>query len=240
MKGATARLTRNRLPLLALAAVLLVGSCLADFGGLPPNEPGSPAPPGAPPPPPPPGPPPPPPGSRLTSIVVTREGPDTLIALGRSVRLSAEARDQHGKVMRDIDLTWSVDSGSVVELDRDDDEVEAEAAGNGTAVVTASAQGVRGSATLVVWQRVGDVEVTPNNRDLDLFESVELTAVAYDVDEHRVTRPLEWEWSADRDFAVAITPHADDRSKARVTRVFGGRTIITVRAEGESDTATIR
>jgi len=183
MKGASARLDRKRLPLLGLAAVLVFGSCLSDFGGLSSNQPGSPAPPGAPPPPPPPGPPPPPPVSRLARIVVTRrQGPDTLLALGRTARYRAEAHDDDGKVMPGIAFTWSVDLATVVSLSRDDNEVTVEAVGNGPAVLTASAQGVAGTAVVVVWQRVGDVQVTPDNRELEVFESVHLTARAWDID----------------------------------------------------------
>ena len=240
MKGAGVRRRRNRLALLGLSAALLAGSCLTDFGGLSHEQQAPGTPPGTPPPPPPGGPPPPPPPSqRVARVVITREGPDTLVALGRRLTLRAEALDAAGRVMPGIAFAWTVDQPLLVELDPDRDEARLEAIANGTAAVSVTAQGVSATAMVVVWQRVVDVELTPNNREVDLFKTVELSGFAYDPDDHRVVRPLVWTWSADR-VTVVITPHADDGSKATVKRVLNGRTIITVRAEGESDTATIR
>ena len=94
----------------------------------------------------PPTPPPDPP--RPTTVTVT-PATTQLTALGDTVRLTAEVRDQNGQVMAGAAVTWSSSDPMVATVDA---QGLVTAAGNGTATITATAGSASGSAAVTVRQ----------------------------------------------------------------------------------------
>ena len=108
----------------ALAGVALVWAC----GGDSPTAPPTPEP------------------ARPTTVTVSPATAD-LTALGATVQLSAEVRDQNAGVMAGATVTWSSGDTSVATVDASG---LVTAAGNGTATITASAGSGRGMAEITV------------------------------------------------------------------------------------------
>ena len=98
---------------------------------------------------PPPAPPPTPPPLRPASIIVTPEEA-TLTALGHTVRLRAEVRDQNGHVMTGATAEWSSADSSVATVDRSG---LVTATANGRTTITARADSASGTAAVSVRQR---------------------------------------------------------------------------------------
>ena len=108
----------------ALAGVALVWACGGDSSTAPPTpEPARPA--------------------TLTVSPATAD----LTALGATVQLTAEVRDQNARVMAGATVTWSSGDTSVATVDASG---LVTAVGNGTAMITASAGSASGSAVVVV------------------------------------------------------------------------------------------
>lgn len=97
-----------------------------------------------------------------------------LAALGSTLQLSAEVRDQDSTVMTGVTVTWSSSANS------------------------AAAGPVSGVAVMTVAQAVSSVEVAPSMTELTAWgETVRLTAEAYDANGHEVAgAAFSWE-SAD-------------------------------------------
>ena len=71
----------------------------------------------------------------------------TLSALGETVRLTAEVRDQNGQVMAGTAVAWTSDNAAVATVDGSG---LVTAVGNGAATITATAREASGSATATV------------------------------------------------------------------------------------------
>ena len=118
-----------------------------------------------------------------------------LTALGATVQLSAEVRDQDSRAMAGTTVSWS---SSVVTVATVDAAGAVTAVGKGTATITASAGSATGSAVVTVTQTVASVEVSLSVAELTAWgETVQLTAEALDANGHTVAGAvLSWE-SAD-------------------------------------------
>ena len=89
---------------------------------------------------------PPPDPPRPTTITVTPATAD-LAALGATVQLTAEVRDQNGNAMAGASVSWASGASEVATVSASG---LVTAAGNGTATITASAGGASGSAMVTV------------------------------------------------------------------------------------------
>ena len=126
------------------------------------------------------------------SEAVTVE-PDSVLfsALGDTIRLAAEVRDQIGRVIVDAPVSWtsgdtlvaSVDSAGLVT-----------AVGNGTARVTAVADEATGQALVTVVQSARSVVVTPPTVTTPVGDTLRLVAEAFDANAHLV-ESAEFNWS---------------------------------------------
>ena len=126
-----------------------------------------------------------------TTIAVT---PDTvaLTALGQTAQLAAEVRDQAGRVMAGVAVTWSsadtlvatVDSAGLVT-----------AAGGGATWVTATAGETSGEAAVTVMQSAGSVVVSPAADTIAPGDTLRLVAEAFDENGHAV-EGAEFAWSS--------------------------------------------
>ena len=167
--------------------------------------------------------------ARPTTVTVS---PAThgLTALGATVQLSAEVRDQNARVMAGATVTWTSSANSVATVDASG---LVTAAGNGTATITASAGSATGSTVVTVTQSVATVDVSPATADLTaLGATAQLTAAALDGNGHAVAG-AEFSWESS-DAAVATVDAA-----GLVTGVAKGVATITASAGGAQGTAEI-
>ena len=149
--------------------------------------------------PPPPTPPPPDP-PRATTLEVTPAEAE-LTALGATVQLSAEVRDQNGSVMTGAAVSWSSSNASVVSVAASG---LATAAGNGTAAITATSGPASGSAAVTVAQAVSGVAVSPAADTLVARgDTVRLAAEATDANGHAVAG-AEFAWSSSDDAVATV------------------------------------
>ena len=167
--------------------------------------------------------------ARPTTVTVS---PSTheLTALGATVQLSAEVRDQNARVMAGATVTWTSSANSVATVDASG---LVTAAGNGTATITASAGPASGSAVVTVTQSVASVEVSPSVDELTaLGQTVQLTAEAFDENGHAVAG-AEFSWESS-DAAVATVD-----AGGLVTAVAEGVATITASAGEASGSAVV-
>jgi len=140
---------------------------------------------------------PPPDPPRPTTVTVS-PATSELAALGATVQLSAEVRDQNGQVMA-FDVTWASNNTSAATVNPSG---LVTAAGNGTATITATAGTVSGSAAVTVAQQVSAVEVVPATGIVLPGTTLQLAAEAQDANGHAVDGS-EFVW-ASSDTAVAV------------------------------------
>ena len=133
------------------------------------------------------------------AVVAVTPSTAELSALGATVRLSAEVRDQNGQPMPSAAVSWT--SGALAVATVDGSGVVT-AASNGAATITATAGAVSGAATVTVAQVVASVAVTPAADTVVEADTLRLAALAVDANGHEVTgTALAWT-SADTLVAV--------------------------------------
>ncbi len=174
----------------------------------------------------PPTPPPDPP--RPTTVTVTPATTE-LAALGATVQLSAEVRDQNGQVMAGATVAWASDNAPVAPVSN---AGLVTAAGNGTATITATAGSASGTATVTVAQEVSAVVVSPAADTLVAADTLRLAAEAADANGHPVAE-AEFSW-ASSDTAVAVVDDA-----GLVTGVGPGQAEVTATAAGVTGRADL-
>ena len=154
----------------------------------------------------------------------------TLRSLDEAVQFRATVSDQNGNVMADVAVTWASSDGSVAAVDT---EGLATAAGNGNAMVTASAGAASGSAEVTVAQEVVEVSVSPPADTLvALGDTVQLLAEARDANGHVVTH-AEFAWSSG-DVAVVTVDAA-----GLATAVANGSASVTASSGSVSGSAEV-
>ncbi len=152
-----------------------------------------------------------------------------LDALGDTVRLTAEVRDQAGVAMRYASVEWSSSDERVATVDSTG---LVTAVGNGTATVTAASGAVAGSAAVTVVQVVAEVRVEPGSVTLfSAGDTVRLAAQVVDAN-GRIVNGAGIEWSSDN-AAVRVD------GSGLVTAVNEGRAVVSAVAGGASASATI-
>ena len=167
--------------------------------------------------------------ARPTTVTVS-PATHELTALGATVQLSAEVRDQNARVMAGATVTWTSSASSMATVDASG---LVTAAGNGTATITASAGSASGSAVVTVMQSVASVEVSPSVYELTaLGQTVQLTAEAFDENGHAVAG-AEFSWESS-DAAVATVD-----AGGLVTAVAEGVATITASAGEASGSAVV-
>ena len=145
-----------------------------------------------------------------------------LTALGATVQLSAEVRDQNGQVMSGTTVTWASSTAAVATVSASG---LVTAVANGTATITATAGPVSGSATVRVAQEVSAVAVTPDTATVLEGDTLRLAATATDANGQVVTgAELAW---ASGDTAVAVVD-----ASGLVTGVAAGQVQVTATAAG--------
>ena len=163
-----------------------------------------------------------------TTVGVT---PDTvaLTALGQTAQLTAEVRDQSGRVMTDFRVSWSSADTTIATIDSIGSLT---AAGNGTTTVNATAGDASDEAVVTVMQSTSSVVVSPLVDTVALGDTLWLVAEAFDENEHRV-EGAEFTWSSS-DWSVAEV----DESGV-VLGLAQGEATVTATSGGVSGTAMV-
>ena len=177
---------------------------------------------------PPPPPPPPPDPPRATTVTVSPAAAE-LAALGATVQLAAEVRDQNGQVMAGTAVTWTSGSPGVATVNASGTVT---AAGNGTATITATAGSASGSATVTVAQVAGSVTVSPAEAEIAPGDTLRLTAEALDANGHAVEN-AEFAWASSDEATATVD------ASGLVTGVAAGEAAITATSGGVTGSAAL-
>ncbi len=174
------------------------------------------------------GPPEPPPDPPRPATVTVSPATSELTAVGATVQLSVEVRDQNGQVMV-ATVAWVSNNTSVATVSTSG---LATAASNGTATITATAGTVSGSATVTVAQQVSAVEVTSATGIVLPGTTLQLAAEAQDANGHAVAGSgFVW---ASSDTAVAVVD-----STGLVTGIALGEVEVSATSSGATGGAQL-
>ena len=152
-----------------------------------------------------------------------------LTALGATVQLSAEVRDQNGQVMAGPTVTWANSAAAVATVGA---AGLVTAAGNGTATITASAGSASGSAAVTVVQSADSVAVSPAAELKAVGATVQLAAEAFDANGHAVAG-AEFSWESSDDAVATVDVGG------LVTAVGSGVAKITAQADAARGSAEL-
>ena len=152
-----------------------------------------------------------------------------LTALGATVQLSAEVRDQNGQVMSGPTVTWASSVAAVATVGASG---LVTAVANGTATITATAGSASGSATVTVAQDVSTVAVTPDTATVLEGDTLRLAATGTDANGQVVTG-VEFVWVS-ADTAVTVVD-----ASGLVTGIGPGQVQVTATAAGVTGRAQL-
>ena len=141
---------------------------------------------------------------------------ETLVALGDTVRLSAEALDANGHAIQGAEFTWASGDESVLTVDG---KGLVMAVGRGSATVTATTGQISGTAELTVDQRPFEVRVSSSDTLAALGATVRLSVEALDANGHALPDADFTSASAD---ASVVTVDSMGLAAGGVERVCGG------------------
>jgi YVTN family beta-propeller protein len=165
----------------------------------------------------------------VVSVVVTPASA-TLGSLGETVQLTASARDASGNTTSGKTFTWSSSDESLAMVSSSG---EVTALANGSVTITATTDGVNGTAAILVDQAVFSTVVTPGLATLgSLGETVQLAASALDGNGNPISdKTFTW-MSSDNGIATVSTG-------GLVTGVANGSVTITATADAIDGAATV-
>ena len=167
-----------------------------------------------------------PPAPPTPMAVTVSPATPALTALGSTVQLSAEVRDQNGQTIAGATVTWTSGSPLIATVNASG---LVTAVDNGSATITATARTASGSASVTVAQEVSEAEVLPAAGTVSVGDTLRLSADASDANGHAVQdASFGWETS---DAAVATV---DDSGLVRGVAV-GSATITASSAEAQAE-----
>ncbi len=157
--------------------------------------------------------------------------PDTVgfDALGQTARLVAEVRDQAGRAMEDVAVSWSSGNPMVALVDSTG---LVTAAGTGTTTIAATADSASGEATVTVTQSAGSVVLSPATDTIAPGDTLRMGAEAFDGNGH-VIDATEFDWSSSDVSVVRVDAYG------LATGVAEGRATVTAVAGDVHGTAEI-
>ena len=161
-----------------------------------------------------------------TTVAVT---PDIVAfaALRQTAQLAAEVRDQNGRVVEGVSVSWSSADTTVAAVDS---AGLVTAIGGGATTIAATAGAVSGTAVVTVMQSAGSVVVSPAADTVATGDTLRLAAEAFDENGHRVGG-AEFGWSSS-DVSVATVD-----ASGLVTGVAEGTVTVTA-ATGDASGAS--
>ena len=164
---------------------------------------------------------PPPDPPRPATLAVSPAATD-LSALGETVQLAAEVRDQSGNVMTGVAVAWSSAAAAVASVDA---AGLVTAVANGSTTVTAASGSVSAGARITVEQAISAVRVSPESVTLQVGDTARLEAMAVDARDNEVPG-AKFSWSSN-DAAVASVDGAG------LVRAAGAGTATVAAASGD-------
>jgi uncharacterized protein YjdB len=176
--------------------------------------------------------------SGLAEVVVRPPGPATItidpssatLLIGQSTTLTATVRDADGDVLTDRAPSWASSNGAVASVSQ---QGIVTGVGPGTATITASRDGVSGSASATVQLvPVARVVVAPANPSVDRGKTLQLTATAYDA-QGKVLPGRAFSWSSSDQSVATVS------GSGLVSAKKEGETTITATSEGQSGTTRV-
>ena len=168
--------------------------------------------------------------AQVPAEVVVEPAAHTLVAFGDTIRLSAEARDANGNAVATAEFAWSSSDTLVATVDASG---LVTAAGNGAAMVTATAGSASGTAAVTVEQVPSEVVVEPAAHTLvALGDTIRLSAEALDANA-TVVATAEFTWSSSDTLVVTV----DD--SGLIAAVDNGAAMVTATAGSASGTAAV-
>ncbi|MEN6514369.1 Ig-like domain-containing protein [Methanoculleus sp.] len=164
----------------------------------------------------------------LSRIAVTP--PAITFNVGDAETFSATAYDQDGCVMPGIDIAWLSSDETVGTIGTDGRFAALTA---GTTTLTASACGVTGTATVTVTDASSGVVISPSAVILDVKDSRQFTATAFDTEGNVVPSPAI-AWSCDDEVVGTI-----DRDGLFTAKAEGSATVTATVDGDETGTAVV-
>ena len=128
----------------------------------------------------------------LPTTIVASPGTVGFTALGQAVQLAAEVREQAGRVMAEVFVSWSSGDTLVVAVDSTG---LVTAVGGGATTVTAQAGDVSDAVVVTVTQSAGSVVVSPSEATIAQGDTLRLMAEAFDENGHSVAEAA-FTWSS--------------------------------------------
>lgn len=168
------------------------------------------------------------PRAEVASVVVTPAA--AALHLGDTQQFQATALDARGEEITGREVAWTTSDSRVLEIS---DAGLATARGVGAVTVSATVEGVEGSAAVSVGPPpVANVEVSPNRAELEVGADIVLEATVTAEDGSALNgRPVTWSTS---DAAIASV-----NANGRVTARAEGAATITATSEDVSGSSTI-
>jgi hypothetical protein len=168
---------------------------------------------------------------RVASVAVTPSA-TTLRSLGETVELTAVARDGDGKAIPGKTFVWATSDEGVARLGS---TPIVTAVANGRATITATTDGLSGTATIQVEQTLAKLEVTPASSVLtSVGETLQLTATPKDARDNPISTERNATW---RSSATAVA-RVDDRGL--VTAERDGLATMTATLDGVAGSAAVQ
>ncbi len=149
---------------------------------------------------------------------------------GDSLQMVGTPQDAGGRTLDGRELVWTSNNASVAKVSRSG---MVTAVARGTASITATSEGVAGSATLTVQDRVARVTLSPEVDDLSVGEKVDLVATLRS-STGQVLTGREVVWSSDRSDVASVS------SSGRVIARAQGTATIVARSEAVEGRTTIQ
>ena len=168
----------------------------------------------------------------ITRIVVSRDSAGfsttaadtfTLSALGKRRSYKATARDTLDNVLTGINFTWASSNSSVAGIDSINlTTVRATAAANGNTRVTATAQGVSGSALLNVQQVLSSIDLSPTTATIAVTGTTALIARGKDANSFFISGAGPFTFASSSPANATV-----DASTGVVSGIANGSAVIT-------------
>ena len=168
-------------------------------------------------------------GKKILTNVAVNPGSATLASLRATTQFSATAHDQKGRPMADKMFTWRSSNPSVATVSATG---LVTAVGDGSATISASSEGVTGSASVMVSRTAASVAVAPTSATFNaLGATQQFSASAKDPGQSPVSVPFTWTSSNPSVATVS--------SSGFVTANGNGTATITVSSAGKTATAMV-
>jgi uncharacterized protein YjdB len=149
---------------------------------------------------------------------------------GQQVQMTATAKDAQGTALPGKTFTWQSSNAAVATVSSSG---MVTSVGPGTATITATADGVGGSAQFSTTQQpVANVAVTPGTASVTAGQDVQLTATATDANGNTLTGRVA-SWSSSNPTVATVS------SSGKVTTIAKGTATITATIDSKAGSASI-